>query len=228
MEIKNAPVNKQAEETDKGYDVSRRRFFQLAGGLAGAGLLLSSCNNHTKPTATYLGSGDVALLNYLYIMEQMEASYYTQAFATPYYGMTKDELLLMQDLRDQEIAHREFLKQVLGTNAIAAISLNFSMVTFADRNSVLSYAALFEDLVISAINGSAHLFSNTDYVVTLNKMVTVEARHSAYVRDALYANTFSKNVIDVNGLDRSVSPAAGLATAASYIHTNFDSSKLPN
>src|ERR1700741_2488407 len=130
MKINNDPLIKTVG-MDKGYDLSRRRFFQLAGGLAGVGLLLSSCHTRTGPSDTYIGSGDVALLNYLYILEQLEAAYYTQAYATPYYGMTTSELQLLLDLRDQEIAHREFFKKLLGTNAIGSISPNFSMVTFA-------------------------------------------------------------------------------------------------
>jgi len=204
-------------------------FFQLAGGLAGAGLLLSSCHTRTGPSDTYLGSGDVALLNYLYILEQLEAAFYTQAFATPYYGMTTSELQLLQDVRDQEIAHREFLMTLLGKSAVPAISLNFSMVTFADRGSVLSYAATIEDMVISGFNGAAHLFTNTDMVLILGKMTCVEARHSAYFRDILTHNTFADNtVVDVNGLGQSGSPATVLALAKTFIHTNFDSSKLPN
>ncbi len=219
----------QAEETDKISDISRRRFFQLAGGLAGAGLLVSSCHSRSGPTDTYIGSGDIGLLNFLYILEQIEAAFYTQAYATPYYGMTESEMQLLLDVRDQEIAHREFFKRILGTSAIAAISLDFSLITFADRTSVLTYAAIFEDMVISGYNGAAHLFINTDYVLTLSKMVTVEARHSAYFRDILNHNNFAgSNVVDSNGLDQAISPATVLATAKTYIHTHFDSSRLPN
>jgi rubrerythrin len=228
MEIKNAPVNNQEERTAGEYDVSRRRFFQLAGGLAGAGLLLSSCHKRTGPSDTYIGSGDTALLNYLYILEQLEAAFYTQAFATPYYGMSTSELQLLQDVRDQEIAHREFFKRYLVKEAIPAISPNFSAVTFADRTSVLTYAIIFEDMVISAYNGAAHLFTNTDLAISLSKMVTVEARHSAYFRDILGYNSFADTVIDANGLGQAGSPSDVLAMAEVYIHTHFDSSKLPN
>jgi hypothetical protein len=229
MEIKKAPANEQVKEMDKGYDVSRRRFFQLAGGIAGAGLLLSACRTTTRTSDVYLGSGDIALLNYLYILQQVEAAFYTQAFATPYYGQTNDDYQLWQDVRDQEIAHREFFKKLLGTQAIPNIVTNFSMVTFADRGSVVSYAVLIEDMVISAMNGAVRLFQNTDYVLTLNKLVSVEARHSAYFRNINTYNSFaSATAVEGNGLDLSATPATILAQAQTYIQTRFDASKLPN
>jgi hypothetical protein len=228
MEIKNAPVE-QVEEMDKVPDVSRRRFFQLAGGIAGAGLLLSACRNRSKPTDTFLGSGDTGLLNCIYVIQQLEAAFYTQAVATPYYGLTVSESQLLTDVRDQEIAHMEFMKGLLGNNAVSNISVNFSAVEFADRTSTLKYAAIFEDMSVSAINGAAHLFSNMDYVFALAKMVSVEARHSSYFRDLLTNGSFADStVINNYGLDQAGTPATVFANAETYLHTTFDASKLPN
>src|SRR4051812_2031441 len=118
MKIWNTPAEEQVEEMKGGYDVSRRRFFQLAGGIAGAGILFSACKKTSGPTDVYIGSGDTALLNYLYILQQVEAAFYTQAVLTNYYGITESELQLLTDVRDQEIAHREFFKALLGTDAV--------------------------------------------------------------------------------------------------------------
>jgi len=226
----NKPAYNKVEETGKAYDVSRRRFFQLAGGVAGAGILLSACHKRSGPTDVYIGSGDIALLNYLYILEQVEAAFYTQAVTTNYYGITKSELELLTDVRDQEIAHREFLRTLLGANAIPAINTAFKGVTFAERTSFLTNATQLEDLVISGINGAAPLFSDTDYVVSLGKMVTVEARHSAYFRDLNSYNSFADStIIGSTGLDQNNTPSSVLGIAESnYIVTRFDASKLPN
>jgi hypothetical protein len=230
MEIKNSPVTQQVEEMDKVYDVSRRRFFQLAGGFAGAGLLLAACKKTSSPsTRTYLGQGDIALLNFFYVIQQLEAAFYTQAVATPYYGLDVYESQLLTDVRDQEIAHREYLKGLLSSNAISDIIVNFSAVTFADRSSVLKYAAIIEDLAVSAFNGSAHLYLNKDYVYALSKIVSVEARHSAYFRDLLANNSFADNTaVNTYGLDLADTPANVLLNAEAFIQTKFDSSKLPN
>ena len=228
MKINNTPVSEQVEEMDKVYNVSRRSFFQLAGGVAGAGILLSACRK-TGPSTTYIGAGDVGLLNYFYILEQLEAQFYTQAVATPYYGMDASEEQLLKDVRDHEIAHAEFLKGLLAANAVPTIVTNFSAVTFADRTSVLSHAYAIEDLGISAYIGAAELFTDSTYAIELAKIASVEARHSAYFRDILSYNSFADStVISSNGLDQSLTPSAVLAQAETYIKTTFDASKLPN
>ena len=229
MNINDAPGSEQVEEMDKVYNVSRRHFFQLAGGVAGVGILLAACKKTTGPSTIYVGSGDTGLLNYFYILEQIEAEFYTQAVATPYYGMDSSEELLLTDVRDHEIAHRDFLQNLLGKSAISTIKPNFSSVTFSDRTSVLTHAAIIEDLVVAAINGAAQLFLNTDYVLALAKMLSVEARHSAYFRDILNYNSFADStVISSSGLDQSMTPNAVLAVAETYSQTTFDTRQLPN
>ena len=211
MKIVNTPANEQVEEMDKGYDVSRRRFFQLAGGIAGAGILLAACRR-TEPSTSYVGSGDTGLLNYLYILEQVQAGFYTQAVLTPFYSLTVGESACFIDTRDQAIAHREYLHALVGKSAINPIVLDLSPVTFADRTSTLSNAIILADLAVGAYNGTAQLFTNTDYILTAGKIATVQARRSAYMRDLLsaanisspsYHNTFADTtVINSNGLDQ--------------------------
>jgi len=135
---------------------------------------------------------------------------------------------LLTDLRDQEIAHKEFIQGLLGSNAVSAIKTNFSAATFADRTSVLTVGAQLEDLVVAGFNGAAHLFNNGDYILLCAKMVTAEARHAAYFRDALNYNSFANGVIDGNGLDQSLSPQTVLSQAEKYILTHLDASSLPN
>ncbi len=229
MKIIGAPADEQVMEADKAVDVSRRRFFQLAGGIAGAGILLSACHRRTPATDISLGTGDIALLNYVYILQQLEADYYTQAVSTYYNTISSSELVLMTDLRDQEIAHKKFIQTILGSNAIPDILPNFAAATFADRASLLTFAFQLEDLVISGMNGVVQHFTNTDYVYALSKMVTAEARHSAYLRDILSSNTFGDaSVIDTNGLDQTATPATVIAKAKLYTLSKIDSSTLPN
>jgi hypothetical protein len=227
MEILKTPAAEQVVDERNNYDVSRRRFFQLAGGVAGAGLLFAACKGGS-PTDIFVGSGDTGLLNYLYIVQQVEAAFYTQAVATPYYGLTDSEQPLLRDLRDQEIAHREFLKQLLGKDAARPIETNLSVVTFADRTSFLTHATIIEDLAVAAINGAVRLFTNTEYIFVLNKMAPVEARHSAYARDLLNYNSFADSTaVDSNGLDFALAPTVVMSTLQNYMQSRFDTSKLP-
>ncbi|WP_257091280.1 ferritin-like domain-containing protein [Sphingobacterium sp. E70] len=41
----------------------------------------------------YFGSGDIAILNYAYALEQLEAAFYIQLVNNPYSGMTDMEKL---------------------------------------------------------------------------------------------------------------------------------------
>lgn len=228
MDINNMPAPVQEQENGPTYDVSRRRFFQVAGGLAGVGLLVASCRR-TPPSDTYLGEGDVALLNYLYVLKQVTTAFYNQAVATPYYGITQSEIELQIELRDQELAHREFLAKLLGKNAVKTVTTQMAIVTFADKTSCLTNAATLEDLSASAYAGVIRLLKDQSYILYLGKMSTVDARHASYVRDILNHNSFASgmNVLDTNALNWVTSPGQGMAQLGNYLETRFDTSKLP-
>jgi len=218
-------------ETDVVPDVSRRRFFQMAGGLAGAGMLLASCSKSSSSSngGVNLGSGDTGILNYAYALEQLEAAFYTQVIAVQYTGMTSDELTLLTSIRDHEVAHREFFKAALAGSAIQALQVNFSAIDFTNRASVLATAKTFEDLGVSAYNGAGKLIVSADYLLVAGKIVSVEARHAAYIRDLLGDNTFAgSDVVSTNGLDVENSPATVLAAASPFLTTKLDGSNLPN
>ncbi len=220
------------ENAPQGF--SRRRFLTLSGGLVGATVLLNAC--HTDPdgnvtptdTRVDLGKGDVGILNYAYALEQLEAAFYTKVAESPYSGITADEKALLTDIRDHEIAHRNFFKAALGASAIQDLEVNFSSINFGDRASVLATAKAFEDLGVSAYNGAGQLIQSADYLVLAGKIVSVEARHAAYIRDLISNGSFAdSSVVDANGLDKSRTPAEVLAIAGSYIKTAINADNLP-
>src|SRR5689334_22508979 len=89
----------------------RRKFLTLLGGTAAAtAILASSCKKSTTNSdgSIDLGSGDIGILNYAYALEQLEAAFYTQVVASLYSGITATEQAYLTDIRDHEIAHREF------------------------------------------------------------------------------------------------------------------------
>jgi hypothetical protein len=227
MNINNKPEVADGQDNELTFNTSRRQFFQLAGGLAGAGLLIASCRR-TPPSDTYLGAGDVALLNYLFVLKQVTVAFYTQAVATPYYGITQSELELQMDLRDQEVAHREFLKKLLGADAVKTIVTQLSQVTFADKSSFLTNASTLEDISAAAYPGVIRLLKDQSYIAPLSKMCAVDGRHAGYVREVLTHNFFFSNSnLDSNALNWVISPALGMAQLGNYLETRFDTSKLP-
>ncbi|ATL49135.1 Tat (twin-arginine translocation) pathway signal sequence containing protein [Chitinophaga caeni] len=214
-------------------NVSRRHFLAYAGvfgGLTTVALACSDDDNDNGSGGVSLGTGDVAILNYAYALEQLEAAFYTQVVASPFSGITDGELALLTDIRDHEIAHREFFKLALSSNAIPALSVNFSTIDFTKRDSVLATAKAFEDLGVSAYNGAGRYIQTADYLVIAGKIVSVEARHAAYVRDLISNGSFAGNDVVAmdTGLDLSRKPKEVLSIASAYINTKINAGGLPS
>jgi hypothetical protein len=217
--------------TDSGMpmlaNLSRRKFLGVAGASASA-LAIASCGKDNDDGVN-LGSGDVGILNYAYALEQLEAAFYTRVIASPYSGITATETAYLTDIRDHEIAHREFFRLALtaaGATPIPNLEVNFSSINFADRNSVINTAIAFEDLGVSAYNGAGRLITNGDYLVLAGKIVSVEARHAATVKDLMTNGSFSATT-DTNGMDPARKPADVLTIAGAYISTKINASNLP-
>jgi hypothetical protein len=175
-----------------------------------------------------LGTGDIGILNYAYALEQLEAAFYTQVITSQYSGMSSTEVTLLTDIRDHEIAHREFFKNALAGQAIQDLEVDFSSIDFGSRDSVLATAKAFEDLGVSAYNGAGRLIETPDYLTLAGKIVSVEARHAALIRDLISMGSFADDsVIDINGLDVTRKPSEVLVIAQPYIKTVLNADNLP-
>lgn len=233
--------------------MNRKTFFKFAGaGAALTTLLISGCNDDddgklngvvdqppTTPTtpggatAVNLGSGDVGILNYAYALEQLEAAFYTQVVASASFNTTFSSALerqILTDIRDHEIAHREFFKAALTAAAPTAIipglTPNFTAVNFNDRAAVLATAKTFEDLGVAAYNGAGKLLTSPDFLVLAGKIVSVEARHAAEIADIINNGDFSK-ASDEKGFDKAMMPADVIKAAQPFVKETIDASKLP-
>jgi hypothetical protein len=228
--------------TDKGTDningrFNRRSFLGYAGvSTVTAALVLSGCKddegNIGLPDAGVdLGSSDVGILNYAYALEQLEAAFYIQVIQTKYSGMTPEEEQILTDLRDHEVAHRDFFKAALGSSAIPNLEVDFSSINFSNRTSVLATAKTFEDLGVSAYNGAGKLLADVNLLLIAGKIVSVEARHAAAIRSLLNpksADFSGDDVVDpVTGLDIQRMPSDVLMLASPFIKTKINANNLP-
>ncbi|MFD1095475.1 ferritin-like domain-containing protein [Salegentibacter chungangensis] len=225
---------------------SRRKFIKMGGlAVAGSSLLLYSCSDdddmmNPEPVGEVfdLGSGDVGILNYAYALEQLEAAFYTRVLDGSYWaGASAEEKLVLEDLYDHEVIHREFFKAAI-TGAAGAdktlpeLEFDFSGVDFGDRDSVLGTARVLEDTGVAAYNGAGKLIQNPDYLVIAGKIVSVEARHASAIRsiylesDTAFAGD---DVIDANGLDLAKDPQTILTEVGGtgFIKTEFTANNLP-
>jgi hypothetical protein len=206
------------------HNLNRRHVLKWTGATATIAIAGSVLPNFgiTAALAAELGEGDVGVLNYAYALEQLEAAFYTMVVDSPYAGITEDETSWLTDIRDHEVAHRDFLKKALGEGAIPALEVDFSAVDFTSRDSVLGTAKVFEDLGVAAYNGAGKLIENPDYLLQAGRIVSVEARHAAAIRDMLNMNSVAfagDDVVDENGLDVAKEPADVLKAAGPFIAT---------
>lgn len=220
-----------AFNSDRTKALSRRNFLGYLGGASALMLTAAACKkeDNMNNSGTDLGSGDIGILNYAYALEQIEAAFYTKILESPYGNITSAESALLADIRDHEIAHREFFKNALGAKAIPTLELDFSAINFSSRDNVLATAKTFEDLGVTAYNGAGKLITNPDYLVLAGKIVSVEARHAAYIRDLISNGSFADNTaIDINGLDMARTPNEVLTLAGPFVKTKLNASNLPS
>jgi hypothetical protein len=143
-----------------------------------------------------------------------------------FHGASFEEIQVLEDLRQHEVAHRDFFKAALGANAIPDLEFDFSAVDFGSRESVLATAQTFEDLGVAAYNGAGSLLENADLLVVAGKIVSVEARHAAAIQDLVNPGGAFVDFIK-DGLDRAFMPSEVLKAAAPFIVTKIDASNLP-
>ncbi|PZU89717.1 MAG: Tat (twin-arginine translocation) pathway signal sequence containing protein [Chryseobacterium sp.] len=215
-------------------DTSRRNFLKLSGvGLAIAGLALVGCNDDDDMIIDNgsgvfdLGKGDVGVLNYAYALEQLEADFYTKVVNNFYSGISTLEKEIFTDLYHHEVIHRDFFKAAISgatTNVLPTLEFQYPNVNFSDRNSVLATAKALEDTGVAAYNGAGKYITTPDYLVIAGKIVSVEARHAAAIRNLINpgsADFSGDDVIDANGLDVAKEPKDIVTVAGGFIKTAF-------
>ena len=200
---------------------------------------LQSCRHEiTIPSHTIdVGSGDTGILNFAYALEQLEAAFYVKVNASFYKNITDAEKQVLTDIMYHEMAHRDFFKKALGSSAIPDLKTDFSTIDFTSRTSVLGAAKEFEDTGVSAYNGAGQYIQNADYLTVAGKIVSVEARHAAAIRDLLNplsADFAGDDVVSpTTGLDFSRTPNSTtggpsiVATANMFLLTKISANKLP-
>lgn len=211
--------------------VGRRSFLQYAGASAAAiALVAAGCKKDRNygeipaTGATLDFKDDFGVLNYAYALEQLEAAFYIQVASNPPSSFSAVEKAYFQDIQFHEVAHREFFKNALGTAAIGSLEVDFSSITFSDRNSVLGAAMAFEDLGVGAYNGAGVRLNSATYLLLAGKIVSVEARHAAYIRDLVSPGSFATapQVATATALDMALTPDVVLAAAGKYIKTKIN------
>jgi hypothetical protein len=220
--------------------IKRRSFFMYAGATAGAtALVLAGCkdDDNNNPSTIDVGSGDTGILNYAYALEQLESAFYTRVLTSGYFtnsSTSAAEKQIFTDLALHEKIHADFFKAALGSAAIKVLEPDFSKIDFATRAGVLAAAQAFEDLGVQAYNGAGRYINDVEYLILAGKIVSVEARHAAIIRDLNNYNSFvgtasgatiTSNEVINPSTGPAVNTANGSVPAGSY---RMEQSKLPS
>lgn len=228
--------------------LSRKKFLKIAGASAAALWGLAGCELNSIPPepeppglnldpdprpndyAVYLGSGDTALFNFIYILEQLEAAFFTRVVENPYPNMSDEEERIFNDIQQHEVAHRDFYNAFLGENGVQQLQFEFFSTDFSNRLDVLGDARWIEDIIVSMYNHIGELFENPDYLNPIIKIASVEARHAAAMRNVLQPNSsffIGDDIITPNGLDAVNTPNDVSSLLFPFVVENVDMSELP-
>lgn len=240
----------------------RRQFLKLGGlAIAGAGLMMACTEDEIatspmtppKPDASGdgdetpaesgifdLGEGDLGVLNYAYALEQLEADFYTKVVNAFYSNISEEERMVLTDLYNHEVNHREFFRAAIGAAVgdkmelmLPDLEFDYGDFDFGSRDQVLNTAKALEDTGVSAYNGAGKLLVNPIYLVLAGKIVSVEARHAAAIRTLINpgsADFAGDDVVNVdNGLGLVQDPSEVLAAVAGlgFVQTEFTANFLP-
>jgi rubrerythrin len=178
---------------------TRREFLRLVG--AGGALLLlpgflGACGSDAdtmtgtgapgsgKPFVIDFSRGDVAVLQFALVLEQLEADFYSrvlQGFANS--GFSIAEQAILGDIANHEVVHRELLSATLGADAAFTVSPTYTGLDFTKRADVLARAKAIEDLGVATYDGVAQYLQSADSLTLLARIMSVEGRHAAAIRD---------------------------------------------
>jgi hypothetical protein len=153
-----------------------------AAGVAAGGALLGGLPDGaaSKPSRKQ----DIEILNFGLLLEELSAAFYADALQR---GALTGELRRFAELvGGQEEEHADLLRQALGDDARRLPAFDFGDAT-GDAKTFGRTARDLEDLGVAAYNTQAPNLTK-DTLGAAARIVSVEARHAAWIRDLLGEN----------------------------------------
>ncbi|MDQ6871429.1 MAG: ferritin-like domain-containing protein [Gemmatimonadota bacterium] len=207
---------------------TRRQFLRRAAG--GAAIIatpsvLASCHVLGAAGKPKLDFGDdFGVLNYAYALETLEAKFYQTIIMSPPRDLKPGEFEILRDIGAHEVQHRRFFKRALGVLRIKVPEVDFSSIDFTRRDSVLAQAKIFEDTGVAGYNGAGNRLKLAEFLTIAGKIVSVEARHAATIRDMIDPGSRAfagDDVVDETGRDRALAPLEVLAMAQPFFKSRL-------
>lgn len=139
---------------------------------------------------------DATILNYALTLEHLEDTFYRQglarfdekAFADA--GYDASVYATIKEVSSDETTHVSFLTSALkaaGATPVAECQYDFGVTSV---KSFLETASILEGVGVSAYLGAAADIMSKTYLTAAGSILTVEARHSSYIRNTLKESPF--------------------------------------
>ena len=132
---------------------------------------------------------DVGIFRLVHALEIVEAAFYTAVLMKTNFGalFNTDAQEVLVDIRNAEVIHREFLRNALGAQAVPDFSNQLNQTTLsgflATRESILTTARMLESNGVAGLNGAGKYIKDVRNLLIAGKIVSVEARHLAALRE---------------------------------------------
>ena len=215
----------------------------VALGAAGTGVSIAANSIAAANSTAAVITQDADVLNFALNLEYLEAEFYLLASTgrglpagdtgtkTPQVtGGRKVNFsssliaAYAKEIAQDEQHHVEFLRSVLGTNAVAEpkIDLQNSFTTaaraaglisntqtfdaFANDTNFLLAAYIFEDVGVTAYHGAAPVLVNKTYLDAAAGILAVEAYHAGLIRTVLFAEGKSNETQLISNLRQALGP----------------------
>jgi Ferritin-like domain len=188
------------DETVKARRMTRGDLMQgalvTAGGAVAGAVALGGLPDFaaSKPSAKQ----DAEILNFVLLMEYVQFAFYAEALSRK---VLSGELLdYARIVGGQEEEHVRFVRSALGKAAKPKPPLEFGDAT-SDADHFAENALKLEDLGVAAYNAQAPNLTK-DALAAAAKIVSVEARHAAWIRDVTGLNPAPKAVEPTASADK--------------------------
>ena len=139
---------------------------------------------------------DADILNYALTLEHLEDTFYREGLANfteemfSAAGFDSTFYANLKEVSSDETTHVAFLTAALtkaGATPVAACSYNFGVT---DVKSFIETASILEGVGVSAYLGAAADIMSAAYLTAAGSILTVESRHSSYIRASLGESPF--------------------------------------